>query len=97
MRSVRFERLVFRLHALLRMRKRGMTVAEVVEALEEAEVIEEYPSDSPLPSKLLLGHARGRALHVVLAEAQEGEVGVVITVYEPDPARWDDELRRRRK
>lgn len=97
MSSVKFERLVFRLHALLRMRERGLTVAEVVEALARAEVLEEYPSDSPLPSKLVLGRAWGRALHVVVAEAEEGKVGVVITAYEPDPDRWDGELRRRRR
>ncbi len=64
--------------------------------LEVGEVIETYPSDKPYPSSLLLGMVNDRPLHVVAADHPAGEVIVVITVYEPDPLRWNAAFRRRR-
>ncbi|MBI4590585.1 MAG: DUF4258 domain-containing protein [Candidatus Rokubacteria bacterium] len=72
-------------------------VDEVLRALEAGEIIEEYPEDKPYPSGLILGRtAAGRPLHIVCAPVTaEGKL-VIITVYQPDPARWDPEFRRRR-
>ena len=39
----------------------------------------------------------GRPVHVVCAYAPEDDQLIVITVYEPDPNRWDEEFRQRRK
>ena len=70
---------------------------EVEEAMSVSEVVEEYPDDTPYPSALLFGttHAN-RPLHVVCAYDAEGEQAVIITVYHPDPQRWED-YRRRKK
>ena len=40
-----------------------------------------------------LGH---RPLHVVAADNAEANETIVITVYEPDPPRWEPGFRRRR-
>ena len=39
--------LVFRVHALRRMARRGISVDEVREALRSGEIIEAYPDDTP--------------------------------------------------
>lgn len=70
-------------------------VDEVLQALETGEIIEEYPEDRPYPSCLILGRAAGRPLHVVCAPVTAERKLVIIMVYQPDPVRWDPELRRR--
>ncbi len=72
-------------------------VNEVLRALETGEVIEDYPKDTPYPSCLILGRtATGRPIHIVCAPVTAERKLAIITVYQPDPARWDPEFRRRR-
>ncbi len=88
--------MVFRVHALQRMFQRGVSAEDVHHVLENGETIEDYPDDAPYPSRLMLGHAAGRPLHVVAAEnAEEGEI-IVITAYEPNLSLWSADFRRRR-
>ena len=69
---------------------------EVCEAITSGESIEDYPDDQPYPSALILGYTRlRRPLHVVCAHSSEDDIAIVITVYQPDPARWVDYRRRR--
>ena len=76
--------------------ERSIAADDVRHVLENGETIEDYPDDHPYPSRLVLGQVRGRALHVVAAEAAEGGETIVITVYEPDPAQWGPDLKRRK-
>ena len=81
-------------HAQGRMAQRRITDHEVQQAIlgPEAEVIEEYPTDKYSPSCLMYGVTTlGRVLHV-----QSNHEGVIVTVYDPDPAEWID-LKWRRK
>jgi hypothetical protein len=76
------------------MAQRRITDHEVQQAIlsPEAEVIEAYPADKYSPSCLMYGvTALGRVLHV-----QSNHEGVIVTVYDPDPAEWID-LKWRRK
>lgn len=86
--------LVFRTHALRRMFQRRITADEVRAIVTHGEAIENRPDDLPYPSRLLLGEAGGRKLHVVVADAPEATV--VVTVYEPDPALWMPGFKRRK-
>lgn len=89
--------LMFRVHAIARMFERAVTEQEVREALESGETIEQYPHDTPYASRLVLGWCGDRPIHVVAVDnLQEDEV-IVITVYEPDPALWDTDFRRRQR
>lgn len=90
------KRLVFRAHALQRMFERHIVVEEVRRVLETGETIESYPDDAPYPSRLVLGWVSDRPLHVVVADPPGEDTVIVITVYEPDPALWEDNFRRRR-
>lgn len=87
--------LLFRVHALQRMFQRGVTVEDVRHVLATGETIEEYPDDTPYPSRLVLGRVGSRPLHVVFAENQPSQEIIVVTVYEPDPDRWDSDFSRR--
>ena len=49
------------LHQLERMRQRGIDYTEIVSAISSCEIIEQYPTDYPHPSCLILGNG----LHVV--------------------------------
>lgn len=73
-----------------------ITDQEVGEAAASAEMLEEYGDDRPYPSCLLLGWTvSGRPLHLVAA-CDEAEPRVfVVTVYRPDPGRWEEYRRRR--
>lgn len=70
---------------------------EVYEAALKGEIIEDYEDDQPYPSTLLHGNTlAGRPIHIVCAYCSTDDLLIIVTVYEPDPARWIN-YRRRRK
>jgi len=91
------KRIVFRVHALQRMFERHIAEDDVHHVLETGETIERYPDDQPYPSRLVLGWAGERPLHVVVADHEGSEMLIVITVYEPDPTLWEEGFRRRKQ
>lgn len=90
-------KVIYRVHAVRRMFERGITEADVGRVLSEGEEIAAYPDDTPYPSRLLVGWRGNRPLHVVAAYDAQDDEQIVITVYEPDPAIWEDGFRRRRQ
>lgn len=89
------DEIVFRVHAVQRMFERKISKADVKHVLLAGETIEEYPTDWPYPSRLILGWRKRRPLHVVAAYNTDEEQIIVVTVYEPDPAQWTADFRRR--
>ena len=89
-------RTTFRVHALQRMFERNISVEEVESVLKSGLVIEDYPTDFPYPSRLLLGWNKNRPLHVVEAINRMDNESIVVTAYQPDPAAWDGEFKRRK-
>jgi hypothetical protein len=93
------DRLLYSGHARREMRAEefgSITDREVYEAICTAEVIETYPDDTPYPSVLLFGTTgANRPLHVVCAYDNEDNRAVIVTVYRPDPGRWEDYRRRK--
>ncbi|MBM3214561.1 DUF4258 domain-containing protein [Candidatus Poribacteria bacterium] len=89
-------RLIFRMHAIRRMFQRAIAYEDVSHVLDNGETIEEYLSDRPYPSRLILGWSGGRALHVVVATNAVEQESIVITVYEPDPDKWEPGFRHRK-
>ena len=89
--------LIFRVHAIERMFRRGISKDDVRSVLEGGQVIEEYPEDQPYPSRLILGWCGSRPLHVVTSDDSNTHETIIITVYEPDPAKWEAGFSRRRK
>ena len=90
-------KLIFRDHAVRRMREWRVSDDEVLHVLTTGEVVESYPNDTPYPSRLVLGWCSGRPIHVVAADNPETQETIIVTVYEPDPRRWDPSFRIRRQ
>ena len=75
---------------------RHIRVRELREAIEEGERIADYPNDKYGPSCLILGFTKSkRPLHIHCSYPSRPLVKI-ITLYEPDPARWID-LKTRKK
>jgi hypothetical protein len=89
-------RLVYRVHAIERMVERGITDDDVRQVLAEGKEIEGYPADYPYPSRLLLGWCGSRPIHVVAADNTADNEIIIVTVYEPDPDRWEPGFERRK-
>lgn len=64
--------------------------------IHSGEVIEDYPADTPYPSRLLLGRFEGKPLHVVAAYDQVNGICVVVTAYIPDDVHWSDDFKTRK-
>ncbi|MBI2962115.1 MAG: DUF4258 domain-containing protein [Deltaproteobacteria bacterium] len=60
-------------------------------------VIEDYPTAKPLPARLILGWIGSRPLHAVAGFDAASQTEEVVTVYEPEPAKWDQNFSVRRK
>ena len=82
-------------HAAERAVVRNIGEREIQEAGSQAVTIEEYPDDKYGPTRLLLGFtAARRPVHIQVADSPSPTVRIV-TLYEPDPAEWEDYQRRR--
>ncbi len=90
-------RLLIRVHALKRMAQRGISEGMIRHALTHGEAIEEYPEDSPFPSRLILAWHDARPIHVVVAEDPHTRTAIIITVYEPSAEKWEPGFRRRKR
>lgn len=84
-------------HALMRMRQRGIRIDDVFEVLQKGHIIEIYQSDKPFPSVLINGKTtKNRPIHVVVGiNAGAGEIHIV-TSYEPDPQKWEQNFGKRK-
>ena len=90
-------RLVFRIHALKRMRQRNINEQDIRQVLITGEVIENYPDALPLACRLVMGWCENRCLHVVVADDVQAQESIIITTYEPSPFEWEPDLKRRKQ
>jgi len=86
--------ILFRAHAVQRMFEREISVSKVRKALEAGDVIEDYSSEMPEPSRLLLAFQGKRPFHVVTSENDLQTT--IITVYLPSADKWKKDFRSRR-
>lgn len=83
-------------HASERFHQRGVNIDDIFNAIDNGEIIEQYPNDYPYPSCLILGeNLRGEKIHAVLSD--EGTSSRIITAYFPDVDKWSEDLRIRRQ
>jgi hypothetical protein len=90
---MRYDRLIFRQHAIQRMATRDIKPDEVRAVIAHGTVIARYDDDTPYPSRLMLGWINGRPLHVVAADNDDDGETIIITAYVPDPDLWDEDFR----
>ena len=83
-------------HAVEQSSIRHISLPEVREAIEESEIVEDYPTDKYGPSCLILGFTRSkRPLHIQCSYPSRPLVKI-ITLYEPNPLRWINFKTRKR-
>lgn len=83
-------------HAAERFRERRISIRDIYNAINNGEIIEQYPNDYPYPSCLVLGdNLRGEKIHIVLSD--EGAASRIITAYFPDVDKWSEDFRVRRQ
>ena len=90
-------KLTFRIHAIQRMFERQISPEDVRSVVESGETIQEYPDDTPYPSRLILEWKLQRPIHIVVADNEADNEKIIVTVYEPDPAQWTDDFKRRKQ
>ncbi len=88
--------LVFTRHARKRILERGIRIDEIVTATRAPTVLEEHPQDEPYSTRLVLGWAGNRPLHFVLAGPTAAGDTILVTLYEPDLARWEPGFLKRK-
>lgn len=82
------DRVEFTKYAAVRSLARDISAQEIREAIALGEVIEEYPDDKYAPSCLIFGRTNtARPLHIQCSDPSR-DLLKIITVYEPDPAKW---------
>lgn len=86
---------VFTDHFLERIQKRGILFSNIKTAINNGEIIEQYPDDYPYPSVLILEHSNNDVpLHVVIGVGN-GLVWLV-TAYRPDDDKWEMDYKTRK-
>lgn len=94
-RKIEADQFEFSKHATDQSIIRRISVQEVRELFNSAEVIEDYPEDKYGSSCLIFGKTTaGRPLHIQCSYPSQPLIKV-ITLHEPDSARWIDCKRRR--
>ena len=90
------ENIVITQHGWKRLQERGILLGDVMAAIDNGEIIEEYPEDYPFPSCLILGSSvQGDLLHTVVS-LNDGLI-YLITAYFPDPEAWEPDLKTRKE
>lgn len=89
-------KLVFRVHAIQQMFQRSISKNDVLDVIENGDIIREYPDDTPYPSRLMLGWREKRPIHVVAADNPTSGETIIITAYEPDPAIWEADFKKKK-
>jgi hypothetical protein len=76
--------------------ERNVSTRNVSQALRSGETIEDYSAEMPEPSRLILGFQGKRPFHVVTSENLGTNEMTIITVYIPDPGKWNKDFRSRK-
>ena len=82
------------IHAIEKIVERELEINQVLESVLNGQIIEEYDSDYPYPSCLILGRANEKVIHTVCSFS---EPVFIITAYEPDLNKWENDYKIRKK
>lgn len=95
-RKIAQDQFEFSKHAVDQSILRNIRVQEIREAIATGEVIEDYPEDKYGSSCLVCGFTGSqRPIHIQCSYLSR-KIIKIITVYQPDPQRWNYNFTQRR-
>ena len=81
-------------HVTIRLLQRNISQADILHAISNGEIIEEYENDYPYPSCLIYGvNVNNKVLHIVCGISEELWL---ITAYYPNSTEWEDDKKTRK-
>lgn len=87
--------IIWKDHAAKRLKERNIKTYDVENCIATGEIIEQYPTDYPGPSCLILGMSvNNQYLHVVCSIYQE--MVCIITSYFPNLDEWEGDYKTRK-
>lgn len=95
--AVKLDNIILKKHALVRMLERNIQSDDIIEAILNSVIVEEYNDDKPFPSSLILGYSNNRSLHIVVSYDSEFKTVYIITVYEPSIELWSSDFKTKRR
>ncbi len=92
----KLEKIAVTKHAKTRLFERGISVEDIVNAINTGEIIKQYEDDKPLPSCLIIGSSvNNDYIHIVVSN-DESYI-YLITAYYPDIEEWNNDLKTRKE
>lgn len=88
-------KMVITQHSRKRFAERGITISDVIDAINSGEIIEQYPEDYPFPSCLILGNSNEKIIHIV-ASIDDG-IMYIVTAYIPSADKWENDWKTRKE
>ena len=84
-------------HALQKFANEQLLIGSVLEGVATGRLLEDYPTYHKGPAVLILqSDENGRPLHSVWGIPKgKSEPAVLVTIYRPDPDRWNGEFTQR--
>ena len=83
-------------HAVMRFKQRDIKMKDIRYAINNGEIIEQYPDDYQYQSCLILGKTKSdEYIHIVMSD--EGTMSRIITAYYPDADKWSQDFRTRKE
>lgn len=76
-------------HAFDEARNDDLKISEILNSVLNGEIIEDYPTDFPLPSCLIMGNSMSNEpIHSVWGYNMNSKSAILITVYRPASEKW---------
>ena len=83
-------------HAAKRLEQGGISVGDIISCVKTGEIIEQYPTDYPFPSCLILGmNVKNVPIHAVIGTNLE--TLWIVTAYFPNLSKWESDLKTRKE
>jgi len=84
-------------HVNMRLGGRFIPRTAILDSVDTFEIIEEYSGDKYLPSYLICSKYLNEVIHILVASDIETGNVIIITAYKPDPRKWSEDFKVRRK
>lgn len=96
-RCIKARKIFWTYHVNMRFGQRPLSRELILRAVDSFEVIEEYPEDKYLPSYLIRAEHEELVFHAHIATDVVGDNVRSVTTYIPDPSKWEESFRTRRR